>query len=384
MIYKKEKKKNRPRDSQDRGVDGGLTGPTPLAGAGPHVVDLVSPRQPPPAGPPRPGTVQGFGGLLPREAPSRSPAPSNCRARLVMINQPLLPNQSRPAPLFKLLAIVQHNFRGIWNVFLFLFESFKATTTYPSVVLLQDPAVHKAHFGSFNGFVPFSPPIWKPWMAAYIQRSFLSHYSVHPRFKEVDDVIPLDLSCREPIFGNDFHCFQIINLYSTNLRVRRVRSIPPETLSPYLGVPLLVVGDLNIHNPLSDPLPSFSVQEIPASDAYCQMAAEAGFALLNPRGEYTRFPPAGKARSSVIDLAFANPLLLPMVTRGESSVPSPASDHIPITIIVVPPTLNQQHTRPRWGNTDWETLSPIIRSYEIPPPECAPPLRNWTRGCRSP
>jgi len=49
-------------------VDGGPERSTSPARAGPTEVDLVTPRQPPPAGPPCPGTTQGFAGPRPLEA----------------------------------------------------------------------------------------------------------------------------------------------------------------------------------------------------------------------------------------------------------------------------------------------------------------------------
>jgi len=92
-----------------------------------------------------------------------------------------------------------------------LFESFKETTTYPSIVLLQDPPVNRAHLPSFNGFKSFFPPVRKPRVAAYVHISFLSNYTVLPRFKGVDDVLSLDISSDEPLFGTSFHSFRIIN-----------------------------------------------------------------------------------------------------------------------------------------------------------------------------
>jgi len=63
-------------------VDGGPAPTTPPSGQGSNEVDLVTPRQPPPAGPPsRPGTVQGFGSPLPLEATGPSPAPLDHQAR---------------------------------------------------------------------------------------------------------------------------------------------------------------------------------------------------------------------------------------------------------------------------------------------------------------
>jgi len=65
----------------DMAVDGGPAPSTPQASAGPTEVDLVTPRQPPPAGPQRPGTIQGFGGPLPLEAQRPFPTPSDSWAR---------------------------------------------------------------------------------------------------------------------------------------------------------------------------------------------------------------------------------------------------------------------------------------------------------------
>ena len=69
------------QDSMDMAVDGDPAPATPPARAGPTEVDLVTTRQPPPAGPPRSGTTRGFGRPLPLEAQSPSPAPFDRRAR---------------------------------------------------------------------------------------------------------------------------------------------------------------------------------------------------------------------------------------------------------------------------------------------------------------
>ena len=199
----------------------------------------------------------------------------------------------------------------------------------------------------------------------------------------MDDILALDVSSQEPLFGTNFHSFRLINTYSTNTRHHRVHSVSPDTLFPTLDVPLLVVGDLNIHNPLSDPLRSCSPREIGSSTPYFEKAAEAGFTLLNPPGEYTRFPLVGKARPSVIDLAFANPLLLPLFKSWEASLPSTGSDHVPITINLAPPTLIQSPRHPRWSDTDWETLSPLIKNFRVPPaPVCPSPADpdKWLAG----
>ena len=184
-------------------------------------------------------------------------------------------------------------------------------------------------------------------MAAYVHVSFLASFSVLPRFKEVDDILALDVSSQEPLFGTNFYSFPLINAYSTNTCDHQVHSVSPETLFPTLDVPLLVVGDLNIYNPLSDPLRSCSPRKIGSSTSYFEKAAESGFALLNPPGEYTRFPLVGKARPSVIDVAFANPLLLPLFKSWEISLTSTGSDHVPITINLARPSLVPRPRYPR-------------------------------------
>jgi len=217
-------------------------------------------------------------------------------------------------------------------------------------------------------------------VAADVHMSFLSNYTVLPRLKGVDDVLALDISSNESLFGTAFHSFRVINPYSTNTADHRVHSVSPEVLFPDLGFPLLVLGDLNIHNPLSDPLRHFSHREISSSTPYFEKAAESGFPLLNPPGEFTRVPLVGNARPSVIDLAFANPPLLPLIKSWAASLPSTSSDHIPITITLAAPSLHQKPPRPRSADTDWETLDAMVKGCKVPAaPPCPtpPPLDEW-------
>jgi len=66
----------------DLAVDGGPVPTTHPTMKGPLEVGLVTPREAPPAGPfAHPGTTQGFGGPLPQEEPSLSPAPLRLRVR---------------------------------------------------------------------------------------------------------------------------------------------------------------------------------------------------------------------------------------------------------------------------------------------------------------
>ena len=121
-------------------------------------------------------------------------------------------------------------------------------------------------------------------MVAYIHMSFVSNYTVLPRFRGVHDVLSLDVSSQEPLFGTDFHSFRIINAYSTNTIYLSVHSVQPDLLFPELGFPLLVVRDLNMHNPSSDPLHSFSPRQISSSTPYFEKAPRPASYSLIPAG----------------------------------------------------------------------------------------------------
>jgi len=65
----------------DVAVDGEQAPSTPPGRPGPKQMDLITPREPPPAGPQCPGFTEGFGGPFPLGAPSPSPVPSARRVR---------------------------------------------------------------------------------------------------------------------------------------------------------------------------------------------------------------------------------------------------------------------------------------------------------------
>lgn len=126
-------------------------------------------------------------------------------------------------------------------------------------------------------------------MAAYVHRSLLSRFWVLHRFQGVDNVLALDDSSNPALFGTNFRSFGLVNAYTTNTHHHGVHSVLPNTQFLDLGVPLLVVGHLNIHNPLSDPLRSFPPPESVASTPCFEKVAQAVFALINPPVEYSRF-----------------------------------------------------------------------------------------------
>ena len=76
-----------------------------------------------------------------------------------------------------------------------------------------------------------------------------------------------------------------------------------------------------------------------ASAPYFNRATDLAYSLLNTPGVYTRFPLSGTFRPSVIDLAFANPLIRPAFQSWDATtLPSTGSDHVPILIHLAAPT----------------------------------------------
>ena len=156
------------------------------------------------------------------------------------------------------LTIVQHNSLGSWNVFLSLFNSFASVKAPPDIVCLQDPPVWRSHLPSFHNFTFFHAPCaggFKPRVAFYVSTMLFSHLTVLPLFFDGYDVpvAALDIYGSD-LFGGSFTQFRILNVY--NLRPRHAGSM---TVSSVVSFPevdflLLVVGDFNIHHPLSDPL----------------------------------------------------------------------------------------------------------------------------------
>ena len=201
----------------------------------------------------------------------------------------------------------------------------------------------------------------------------LSHVTILPWFFDRFDVAAVDIYGSD-LFGSSFTLFRILNVYNLNSHHAGSMTISPIVSLPEVDFPLLVVGDFNIHHPLSDPLRAHSSEELAMSFPYFSKVSELGFELLNLPVVFTRFPLGGSARPSVIDLAFASPKLAPFCHHWDTSLPSTGSDHVPITITVSHPVLSPPMPSPNWALTDWDSLSPLLGDLNIPPPPPLPTL----------
>src|SRR6266403_2332335 len=155
----------------------------------------------------------------------------------------------RPPP--HTLSIVQHNSLGSWDVFLSLFNSFASVKFPPDVICLQDPPFWRSHLLTFQGYLSFFPPPGpssKPKVAFYISSRLQAMATVLPCFFDRSDVAALDIFGVD-LFGKSFSQFRILNLYNLWSRNPGHMTVSPQLAFPTTEVPLLVVGDFNIHHP---------------------------------------------------------------------------------------------------------------------------------------
>ena len=270
------------------------------------------------------------------------------------------------------ITLVQHNSLGSWDVFLSLFNSFVGLPPV-DIVLLQDPPSRKGFLPSFAGFKSFCPPVPKPGVAFYVSLSFLSFYTVLPTSSSSStEVFHLDIYTPTGCFGTSSTKFRLTNVYSRSLP-GSTKSVGPLDALPDVDFPCLVAGDFNIHNHAADPLRVTTRSEEKASAPYFNRATDLAYSLLNTPGTYTRFPLSGNFRPSVIDLAFANPLLRPAFQSWDATtLPSTGSDHVPILIRLAAPTDARAPPRPMWDKADWGCLEDPVKHLRIPPPPLSP------------
>ena len=275
------------------------------------------------------------------------------------------------------LNLVQHNSLGSWDVFLSLFNSFVEFSPV-DIVLLQDLPVYHGSLPSFAGFKAFAPPVPKPRVACYVALGFCRKYTLLPAFvPQMDDVMFLDIFTPEGFFDFSATKFRIGNVYSRSLAQPPTHTVTPATALADYDFPYLVAGDFNIHNPASGPLRVISCTEERALAPYFDQATDLEYTLLNTPGVFTCYPLSGEQRPSVIDLAFANPLMFPAFRSWDAtSLPSTGSDHVPIVIKLASPSQNPPPPRPKWDETDWPSLEALLRFFTVSPPPFNPSPRQ--------
>jgi len=147
----------------------------------------------------------------------------------------------------------------------------------------------------------------------------------------------VNLHSLEGLFDTSHHLFRLYNAYS--IPSGHHRSVSPLDLFPQHDFPTLVVGDLNIHHPASDPVRCFSDFDQFISSPHFDRALALLFSLLNTPGVYTRFHFTANHCPAVLDLSFANSALLRYFSSWNHSLPPTGSDHIALSIVLSTPLL---------------------------------------------
>ena len=181
---------------------------------------------------------------------------------------------------------------------------------------------------------------------------------------------------RKAFFGLSTPKFRIGNVYSRSLTQPPIHTVSPAGAPKNHDFPYLVAGDFNIHNPATDPLRVISCTEERASAPYFDQATELGYTLLNTPGVFTRYPLSGEQRPSVIDLAFANPLMFPAFKSWDAtSLPFTGSDHVPIVIKLAAPYKPPSRPAPSGTRQTGSPLKPhsTRSSSPLPLPIPRPP-----------
>ena len=129
----------------------------------------------------------------------------------------------------------------------------------------------------------------------------------------------------EGFFNTSMPSFTMINSYRTKGMSTNTRSVPHDLIFPSLLGSTLMLDDLNIYYPTSDPLRNFNDDEIATLVPYFNWATESRFSLLNMAGVSTRFSMSLVGRPRVLDLPFACPLLIPYFSEWSHPLPSTGS-----------------------------------------------------------
>ena len=209
-------------------------------------------------------------------------------------------------------------------------------------------------------------------MAFYVHPHLIISTSILPVSSPRADLFSLIIFAPSEVFDLSFTRFRITNAYSTHQRSPAYSTLSPLDLFPHLSFPLLVLGDLNIHQPSSDPLRTLDPRELRVSHPYFSLASDRDFSLLNQPGVFTYFPFTHSSRPSVLDLAFPNSHISQAFSRWDTTFPSTGSDHVPILISFCSPRFRPLDPSPNWAKTDSNTILPQLPSLvpPAPPPSC--------------
>jgi len=205
-------------------------------------------------------------------------------------------------------------------------------------------------FRNYKCFFPPATDSYKPRVATYVHERLLSVISILPLFFERGELMALNFHSPEGLFDSSYNLFHLYNAYS--IPSDNHRSVSPLDLFPQHGFPTLVLGDLNIHHPTSDPTRFLSDYDQFISSPYFDRASAQLFSLLNTPGVYTRFLFTTNHRPAGLDLFLVNSALLPYISSWNPTLLPTGSDHIALSIVLSTPLLKPTFRGLNWKYTN--------------------------------
>ena len=116
-----------------------------------------------------------------------------------------------------------------------------------------------------------------------------------------------------------------------------------------------MVGDLNIHTAMTDPMRDLSSSEWRMGEHYMRTATLQGYTILNTPGIHTRFPDNPMIhRSSTIDYSLVNASMFSQVTRWRDLTQQTGSDHIIIVTEIDSEEITLARPVPDWEKINWQ------------------------------
>jgi len=179
--------------------------------------------------------------------------------------------------------------------------------------------------------------------------------------------------------GTPHRSLRVTSVYLLRTHHSHYRSLLPEQIVPFLSYPHRVLVDFNLQHPLADPCCSLCEREFIISTRYFNAAFDVPYHLLNTSRVYTRFPFDTISRPSVLDLAFANTALSPLVSSWDTPLPSTGSDHVPCVITLKPPAIMLPPPTPHWVLLDLDAVGKALDTFTTLPCPARPTPSSVSR-----
>jgi len=254
---------------------------------------------------------------------------------------------------------------------MFFFHSFTALPcchTLLCLLLFKIPPPDNRLSQRFRDFCPSPPPPpGRPRVAIYVSRTLNQHLSCSTVFHDSSEMLSVHILSPEGLFKSPHSSLRVTSVYLLRTNSPPYHSIPPERLFSFLSYPHLVLGDFNLHHPLADHCRSLSEREFTISARYFDFAFDVRYQLLNTPRVYTPFRFDTISRPSVLDLAFVNTALSPLVSSWDTPLPSTRSDHVLGVITLRPPAILLPPPTPHWALNDLQAVGEAQEAFTTLP-----------------